>query len=83
MTNISILTVLEISRVNKKVISAGTLKTLATPSSQQKGTLTNKLLARLALTGFLWFAANMCYYGIHFTMSSLHGNIHLNFFLLL
>ena len=82
MTNISILTVLEISRVNNKAISAGTFKTLATPSSQQKGTLTNKLIARLALTGFLWFAANMCYYGIHFTMSSLHGNIHLNFFLL-
>ena len=83
MTNVSILTnVLKISRVNNKEISAGTFKTLTTPSSQQRGTLTNKLIARLTLTGFLWFAANMCYYGIHFTMSNLHGNIHLNFFLL-
>ena len=68
--------------MNNKVISDTTLKSLDTPSTQQRGSLTNKLMSRLALTSFLWFAANICYYGIHFTMSNLHGNIHLNFFLL-
>ena len=72
----------KISKVNNKVISDTTLKSLDTPSTQQRGSLTNKLMSRLALTSFLWFAANICYYGIHFTMSNLHGNIHLNFFLL-
>ena len=71
-----------ISTTNQKTISESLLKSLAPPSPQQRGSLTRKLLVRLGLTGYLWFAANLCYYGLHFTMSSLHGNIHLNFLLL-
>lgn len=72
----------EISATNQRTISESLLKSLSPPSAQQRGRLTKKLVARLGLTGYLWFAANLCYYGLHFTMSSLHGNIHLNFFLL-
>ena len=72
----------KISATNEKTISESVLKSLSPPSPHQRGSLTKKLVARLGLTGYLWFAANLCYYGLHFTMASLHGNIHLNFFLL-
>ena len=71
-----------IAATNQTTIEESLLKSLSPPSPEQRGTLTRKLLVRLGLTGYLWFAANLCYYGLHFTMSSLHGNIHLNFLLL-
>ena len=72
----------KISATNEKTISESVLKSLSPPSPQHRGTLSKRLVARLGLTGYLWFAANLCYYGLHFTLSSLSGNIHLNFFLL-
>ena len=73
-----------VAKTNGKVIKEDILSSLSVPerlSDSQTWTVTLQL--RLVIMCVLWFSANICYYGIHFSASRLHGDLRANFFLLM
>ena len=72
-----------IAAVNKREVSQDTLKELSPPNNAQETPTFAGLHLRLSILCFLWFAANICYYGIHYSASQLHGNLQINFSLLM
>ena len=61
--------------------SLGSLSAPELPADSQPWTVTLRL--RLVIMCVLWFSANICYYGIHFSTARLHGDIRVNFSLLM
>ena len=73
-----------IAKVNGREVSEEILASLSPPVHKDDNqSFTRTLKLRLVILCFLWFSANICYYGIHYSASQLHGNLQVNFCLLM
>ena len=72
------------AKTNGKVVTEEALSSLSAPSlPPDSQPWTGTLRLRLVIMCVLWFSANICYYGIHFSTARLHGDIRVNFSLLM
>ena len=72
------------AETNGIVVTEEALESLSAPERPPDSQpWTGRLRLRLAIMCVLWFSANICYYGIHFSTARLHGDIRINFSLLM